>query len=438
MSSSTADCGICCNSFTSNLRRKVICPFCKFSTCLECVKKYVLTSYEDPNCMNCHVPWTLDFVDGVFSKNFRNNEYKKHREDILLEREKSLLPSTMPYVEEERRRRELQDENTNLYAKRNALLLQIDEIDMMIDNNLNMINRSLSGESQERDKKEFVRACVISGCRGFLSTQWKCGVCATWVCPQCHEPKSCQNDTEHHCDPNNVETAKLLEKDTKPCPKCASLIHKVSGCDLMFCTICHVSFSWKSGSIVNPVNNHNPHYLDYVRRENNGVVPRAPGDIPLACGGFPDVWTLNRYCSKNVSYDPDRMPKIVDLWRILNHVLDYEVHQQRIPIMEEVNLGYRVKYIMNEMTEEEWKRQLQKQEKKNNFKIAKRQVYEMLVTVASELFNQLIQAKKKEVCLNIIDEIERLLSYFNESIVSVFSRFGSKAVKTFDNEWKLL
>lgn len=76
---------------------------------------------------------------------------------------------------------------------------------------------------------QFVRACPAPGCRGFLSTSWECGICDVSVCSQCYEIKA--EDTIHICNPDILATARLLAKDTKPCPKCGVLIHKLEGCD---------------------------------------------------------------------------------------------------------------------------------------------------------------------------------------------------------------
>ena len=44
----------------------------------------------------------------------------------------------------------------------------------------------------------------------------------------------------------------------KPCPRCTALISKVSGCDQMFCTQCHTTYSWITGQVTKgPV--HNPY-----------------------------------------------------------------------------------------------------------------------------------------------------------------------------------
>lgn len=84
--------------------------------------------------------------------------------------------------------------------------------------------------SGSREKRAFVKACVVTGCRGFLSTQYKCGICDTWVCPDCHEIKNGQKDQEHVCKPETVESIKLIAKQTRPCPKCGTVISKVDGC----------------------------------------------------------------------------------------------------------------------------------------------------------------------------------------------------------------
>ena len=442
------DCFVCCASFTSILRKSVQCSFCHYEVCQQCIKKYILSSSLDPQCMSCHVPWTQEFLDTFVSKSFRDNEYKKHRQNMLLEREKSFLPMTIPIVEI----RVMQKNNDALMIKHKALrqeLLNISNqnermilrqemlnIITQIRTNERMLYNLMFREQPEKERRAFIKACVMQDCRGFLSSQWKCGVCSTKVCSDCHEPKL--DNTEHVCDPNSVESAKLLAKETKPCPKCVSAIYRISGCDLMFCTMCHVSFSWKSGTEVVPANNHNPHYLDFVRRTNNGVVPRAPGDVPLACGGFPSIWTLDSFVKANHKMRDVRLSYIMSLQRIFHHIIEYEIpHERREIDLTSLYQEYRVKYLMNEITEEEWKRELQKKEKKNNFKKDKGQVFEMLITVASDIMNRLILSKGQQEIVIQFDEMQNLLTYFNQSILNVHKRFGYKSTKAFNAVWVL-
>jgi len=54
--------------------------------------------------MQCKNAWNREFIDQACTKTFRNNELKKHRENILFEREKCLLPEAQ---QELVRRREI-------------------------------------------------------------------------------------------------------------------------------------------------------------------------------------------------------------------------------------------------------------------------------------------------------------------------------------------
>jgi hypothetical protein len=110
---------------------------------------------------------------------------------------------------------------------------------------VNFANARRSGVSVER--KQFIRKCPVTDCRGFLSTRWKCDVCENYICIDCNEIKK---GDDHVCDPNAVETMKLLKSDTKPCVKCGAMIFKISGCSQMWCPDCHTAFDWNTGKIV--------------------------------------------------------------------------------------------------------------------------------------------------------------------------------------------
>ena len=124
------------------------------------------------------------------------------------------------------------------------------------------------------------RTCSDSNCRGLLSTQWKCATCEKYTCKECLVLKDTREDNGHVCKMEDVETAKLLASDTKPCPKCRVPIYKIMGCDQMWCTECHTGFSWRTGNIETRI--HNPHFYEYQRERNNGQAPRNHGD--MECG----------------------------------------------------------------------------------------------------------------------------------------------------------
>lgn len=215
-------CNICCEDYNKSNRSKISCYYCDFESCRNCCETYIL-SETIPKCMypDCGKEWSRKFLRENFTNVFLSSKYREHLENILFDKEKALLPATQPIVEEKIRK-------TNIRK-------QIKDIDYLIidlQKQRREYERSLlyGTINDEIERSKFIRQCPANSCRGFLSTQWKCGICEQWTCPECHELKGHNRDCNHKCDPNNVETAKLLSKDSKPCPKCQSLIFKISGC----------------------------------------------------------------------------------------------------------------------------------------------------------------------------------------------------------------
>jgi len=196
--------------------------YCDFEACRTCCQTYI-TNNRIAKCMNndCEKQWTRKFLVESFTKKFINHTWKQTLETIGLEKEKALLPATQTIVERQ--------------IERERIGAQINEVDRLI-RELYQQRANLTNIHNQRDntraveKKHFVRACPDEHCRGFLSTQWKCGLCDQWTCTECHVVKGPNRDTEHTCNPNDLETAKLLDTDTKPCPKCATGIYKIEGC----------------------------------------------------------------------------------------------------------------------------------------------------------------------------------------------------------------
>jgi hypothetical protein len=133
-----------------------------------------------------------------------------------------------------------------------------------------------------KEKREFLMNCQAKDCKGYLSTQYKCGLCEKHTCSACLLVK----EEGHECKEDDVSTVRMIRKETKPCPKCSTRISKIDGCDQMWCVECKTAFSWKSGNVVNGAI-HNPHYYEFLRK-TQGFVPRA--DNP--CGEIPPIGAM--------------------------------------------------------------------------------------------------------------------------------------------------
>ena len=239
-------CPICAEPYTSHLRKKVECNGCHKECCIKCVEQYMLSSIEDPHCMHCRAAWTRSFLNTICSATFLNKTYYAHRQTILVNREKSFLPGYQLAAERELKVRDLKKEEGELnksyaeiekefYAKLSIIQKQRGSIQRRIYNV--QMGRPETGEGGSNSASapapvaaKFVRRCTAPDCNGFLSSVWKCGICHVWVCPDCFEVKGLDKDSPHTCTADNLATAALLRKDTKPCPTCGEMISKIDGC----------------------------------------------------------------------------------------------------------------------------------------------------------------------------------------------------------------
>ena len=424
------DCSICCNAFTTVLRKPITCSFCHFQVCTKCVKSYLLSTMKDPHCMKCNVGWNREFIDESLSKTFRTGELKHHRENLLLEREKGMLPATVPLVERRLAQRVIEDEMGQLMREKNDLLGKLQNINMiLIEKRRNIISLERTNVNDLQTTSRTCQGkCPNEECRGFLSN-YKCGICNVKVCNKCNV---ILGTDDHTCKEEDIATAKLLAKDTKYCPNdsCRTPIYKIDGCNQMWCTKCHTAFDWRSGDIVeNASQIHNPHYYEWLRK-NNGVIARTPGDVP--CGGFPTIRHLMHTLKvKNLDID------LTKYHRGVTHIIHWEIRQFPVDIIGGGKFTeLRIKYLMNELDETEWKRKLQHIEKMNERNIAFRNVFDMLNAASTDLFTRVMNSEKKDNVNLIIDEFEELRVYFNTCLRQIYERFDSKAIKELDLNWQ--
>lgn len=218
-------CNICCDNYNKSTREEICCCYCDFTACRSCCETYIL-SETIPKCMNpqCGKEWSRKFIRENFTNVFINTKFKNHIESILFDQEKALMPATQPIIEEKIRKNNIKKEIAHIDALLQDLFVEKRKLERSLYLN------EIEDNSAVKNTSNYVRACSAEGCRGFLSSQWKCGICEQWTCPECHELKGLDRHCEHTCDPNNVETAKLLSKDTKSCPKCQAKIFKIDGC----------------------------------------------------------------------------------------------------------------------------------------------------------------------------------------------------------------
>ena len=94
-------CSVCCENYNKSTNKPISCEYgdCEFKSCKSCIRQYLLSTTNDPHCMNCKKAWSQNFLITKLNRSFISNDYKVHRKTLLLEREISKLPETIIIAE---------------------------------------------------------------------------------------------------------------------------------------------------------------------------------------------------------------------------------------------------------------------------------------------------------------------------------------------------
>ena len=396
--------------------------------------------------MKCNGAWNEDFLKEKLNKIFIDGEYRQHRMKIALDKQIALLPETMDDFENYKKAKELvplirkAEEQYNFIGKKIISLIkntksvdklkpefkeQKDELKQEQDTakllrdsyhdiynqrmNLYRGNGGAFQESEIKKNRKFMIACPTDNCKGFLDETFNCPICETIVCNECHE-KVLENEN-HKCSKEAIATVKALQKETRPCPKCAAPIFKIDGCDQIWCVQCKTAFSWNTGEIeLGRI--HNPHYYEFLRK--GGVLQREPGDNP--CGGIREYTnemqnilgvvyvascTTNHglntfYCQNNADFKnvEKRIKNIDNIMSCIHRYFgdnEYYMNNSR----NYVNTVYtyrlrhnRVRYLLNEINKEVLAKLSYQEERIRMFNTEIIHIRELLNNYFQDLFNE--------------------------------------------------
>lgn len=193
----------------------------------------------------------------------------------------------------------------------------------------------------------------------------------------------------------------------------------------MFCTQCTVAFSWRTGTVVTNGVIHNPHYYEWMRR-TRGEVPRQPGDVP--CGGLVRAHDLESAMRRHgCSAEVTRTLRVIH--RLTQHVLHVDLPDLRRLVggdaaAERRNADLRLKYLLNQIDEQEWRTRLQQREKKRERAFAVCQVYDMFTAAATDIFRALVATNI--LPHEAVDQLHQLQAFSDEGLTAIAKRFNMR------------
>ncbi len=400
-------CDICVEPLNKSNHAPSTCNFCSLTACKQCIRTFLTSSVSEPKCMKCNTAWDNEFVLKSVNKTYYHSELKDKKKEKYLEFEKGRIPAT-----QEDAKRFLIKEQA---GKEIAAIDKInDELMAQINKNKRIakgIRQSMHDRLVVTEKKQFIMPCQADGCKGFLSTGYKCELCDLKTCSKCLEIL----EEEHECKPESIASAEMIRKETKPCPKCATPTYKIDGCSQMWCVKCNTPWDWITCKIVNGTI-HNPHYYQFLQ-QNGGVVPRAPGDV--VCGGMPEIWALNQLLQRfDSSYSA--VIKFIHLNVYTAHRTIVDVHFRIRD--EQANNRYelqltesRIRYMLNRSTEEEFKQEIYNINTKRDKSSANIRLLELIDTVGTDLFQSYVRLFDKPITQELLfEESCKLVNSFLE------------------------
>ena len=470
-------CGICCDTYTDARRARVRCAHCDYVACNACYRQYITSSMQDAHCMQCRNVWSRDVLATFFPTAWMNGDYKRHRERVLVGREKQLLPESQALVANYREATMLRDGLKEKAETARALKLQHDELTRQIWNDRYRAERlearhyagdmdfqrgGAGGERSQRRRVDFVTPCPVDACRGFVTLTklgvTECGTCKVVTCSDCGvalPPADPDTDPApaHVCVENDKASFQAIKMQTRPCPKCAVPTFRVSGCNQMWCTSCQTAWDWTTGEIARGVI-HNPHYFAYLRtRAAEGEdIPRQPGDDGRVIGNdpagacrrqrhMPTGWDVTRRIRAVVQdlqlehAGADLEQARADAKEVADDLLTLQqkfVHVNRVVLpglrvpaghaqpRPNDNADLRLKYLINKIDDAGFQAQLQRREKRRDKDVALHDIYTMACDVCRDSLHEFIDGNKS--LDETLKDLQAIQTYANDNLLAVRER----------------
>ena len=283
---------------------------------------------------------------------------------------------------------------------------------------------SIDGSGKKK-KQKLIR-CMTNKCPGYLVNDtnpedllYFCKICKVHQCTECL--LACTDLKNHECDPETVKTIKLIKRHSKPCPSCKQPIEKNTGCDQMFCTLCHTAFDWESNTIIQG-RVHNPHYFEWMKNK--------PVDLPIEppqgeCGV--SVWNSSVYRSMVAVVtlkDHPNLENILSLYEIIQHVIGLfiEPYANHLLTIPDVNRSQRISVLRGDRTVEDWEKMILANRKQNLHKEQVFFIYDalefMVRSIMEQLHDELVRKHSppethEELFNNLLNQCFVAVDYFN-------------------------
>jgi hypothetical protein len=250
---------------------------------------------------------------------------------------------------------------------------------------------------QEKIKKlQCNTRCKNTDCTGFLNINNFCKTCNFFTCGECEE----NYNNKHVCNKDLIKTLDNIKKTTKKCPGCNTYTIKSEGCDQMFCTYCKTGWDWESGKLEQNV--HNPHFFDYVRSLEINNMERNLQEVRCGREINEDLCLKSILLMVELKYNATLTTLYCNTVKSLVFLETKTIQRQvdRGNIIN--NTEHRVQYLMNEITEKQFKVILYKNYTRYLFNKEMKEIMYMFKQTAIEILYKIKELLKKHSDISMI------------------------------------
>ncbi len=369
-----------------------------------------------------------------------NKHYKTYAERVVFEKENALLASTQDAALCYQERCKKNEEMRALIAEKIKLsqekgvtgfeTYRLNKRRKQIVERLTELRRST-----EIQAKTYIMPCGSVNCRGFIDTSYRCALCDTKWCAKCREIKG----DVHECDPELVASVITIKNECKPCPNCKVSIVRAYGCNVMWCTNCHIFFDWSTLKITRE--SHNPHYEEWRRQNGNSETVRG------AYVDNPNTRTLAPFLTRDSKFNAQVNYFFCLYEQSRQAVTHYSeagatVQSLKLPLDEFDELDFenakllelrqqRILYILGSITREQWSNKAQRIAKRYEFRKELIQIYTMFTEVSADILEGVYREVRSVDIADVdtkmhVEAMINIIGYTKSSIGNVEKIFKQK------------
>lgn len=510
-----SDCVICTEKFNKSTHKPFECKNCDDLCCRECHITYI----KDRNvldCMFCSSEHTIHDIyknhtqTFIFSKGkFKDNGLREWEENSYYRLELTFFPETQVLIDNDN----LADNYNNMIKdcrqeikelkKNRKHILHLMKLIPNYPNPVSKVNKKLMKEYRDIRKENIqkikeltqrisdlhmelstrnlmrravqvaqqINRCCYNDCDGFLNNSWICNKCSKVSCKDCREPK----EEEHECDEEKKKNVSFSMRTTQGCPECGVRIHRIYGCDQMYCPMCKIIFSYRTGfRLFGTV--HQPDAVRDLRlgiMNRNGEVPRDPADIP--CGGVSSLrmkflkYSSELFSNEKISRIFNRLhfraktmktpiPKCSEIYNnqlsilvknrpifgiiqgVFQAILEWEDGAVRYRVNDQegfnLNMSTRKNYMNGKITEEQFRKSIYPKYKEYYKRRDLREMKSNMMVTLSDMMREHFNRDDWEIMTTkpsyfaelrtLVIDILKIIQIYNEEFIKIAKIYGKK------------